>query len=562
MSQIHKHGIKTLYENECKYPFVPIRGEPINVQNMLVWMLSDKYFPSCYKDAKSKDKHPTGPLHNFDLSKLSHSFFGRQVANKAWSEMISMFSKLDKGTFQKLNTPIPIEISDYKCSSHCKPSPRKFEYKCTNCFLPKVDESAESYCEIFGDQRSGNILFVGDSLSQTFYQSFMNKMYKDGDLSCAICNERFCDGSVLTKIPCSQREPDKQPHAVFVRNDRLSYNSRIRTSKEQNFYEYPWKHILHRYNISLIVMNRGAHFVGTSDLLRDLSSLFRKLAQEHPNIDIIWRNTPYGHLNFTDEPLKQAPPMGNLKMNHYNEFMRQNDAVKKLLAKYFPYIPYLDVASSTILRADLHRDPLNYCIPGPVDLWVTMFIQLLTKINQISKLCSVESCLGGVLEVEESAYEISSNFSYIEIENFMNNLVEPATQIAMEQSYKSKFHDVEDDYAFLEFFNSYSRAGEITKNANYSQKLWATPTIVHLPCFEEHSFGNSIGQYFNKLACTIESGGHFLAPICVAAKNSIHNRSYNAFFRELPQIVVNQFPANMSTVRVNALNRCVCTKFC
>ena len=59
---------------------------------------------------------------------------------------------------------------------------------------------------------------------------------------------------------------------------------------------------------------------------------------------------------------------------HWGDILLQNAHIRELLAKNFPGVLYLDIATATGLRSDSHMEGYHYCIPGPVDSWVNLFL--------------------------------------------------------------------------------------------------------------------------------------------------------------------------------------------
>lgn len=71
------------------------------------------------------------------------------------------------------------------------------------------------------------------------------------------------------------------------------------------------------------------------------------------------------------------------------DVVNQNHEVAHMLRSRFPQVLHLNVVNSTALRTDQHviktgrwipEDCLNYCIPGPIDQWVTFFFNALDRI--------------------------------------------------------------------------------------------------------------------------------------------------------------------------------------
>jgi hypothetical protein len=231
-------------------------------------------------------------------------------------------------------------------------------------------------------KENANILFVGDSLTDEFRITFLNHGLRNSTKgpACGICNARnraicenkiFCDGGIIK--------------VYFVRNDFLTiYEDDV--PHDFITFEKTWAHkYLTPLNISLLILNKGAHWRNDSIFESQLNETFFFLQNRHPNLSVIYRSSHAGHLNhkesFYRPPLNDLPP---LPMDHFHweTFNYQNNIAKNMIAKHYPNVVFLDIYRSTMLRPDSHMDGLHYCIPGPVDNWVVLLYNLLFLISQ------------------------------------------------------------------------------------------------------------------------------------------------------------------------------------
>jgi len=227
-----------------------------------------------------------------------------------------------------------------------------------------------------------NVLIIGDSISEEFSQAFLEAF---DDIN-APCNPDIL--YKITTVPCPNAPEFK---VQYIRNDILStvtmdnYDNNTHTRRTdmcesclnyENVIECEWVNRIDLFNASLIIMNRGAHYYDTERVLSEMNNTLLYLSRYHSNVSILFRNTPYGHLEFDDTfhsaPLTVPPiPPANYS---YNLFSRQNIDIYHFLKIYHPHVVYMDVFTSTVLRADSHRDYLHYCMPGPLASWMQTFV--------------------------------------------------------------------------------------------------------------------------------------------------------------------------------------------
>lgn len=308
------------------------------------------------------------PIHSFDREQQFIRFLGKTLPIYYWSKASSKFASLKNGTYESvINSSTP---SEYSCKTLCAPTQVNYEWTCEGCDLPRVEVSAAAYCKLMEGNRSGNILFVGDILMKRFYQSFVNKMYLQSKKQCMTCQGKNCaPGGIITEIPCVNKL--SSPNAIYVRNDMLTTNEKRIILRKTS--EYPWLYLLKQNNISLVVMGQNTRSYNLDKFYGDLSVKLKNLKRLYPDIDFIWRNNPYGSLSVD----------GDLIYGHTNQSTERtiklnNERVKSLLSQTFLDIPFLDVASPTNMYARLNNGTVNYCLPGPTDLWVTLLFQLLS----------------------------------------------------------------------------------------------------------------------------------------------------------------------------------------
>jgi hypothetical protein len=269
--------------------------------------------------------------------------------------------------------PFPYRAWVWKSNCSCNDVPIKYKYY------------RSDLCEIMNGR---NILVVGDSMSNEFFISFASMFWPADhrlvrpDLSLireAIVGQSY-HNAYRVKIPCDN---GRNFTIGWVRNFNLTLNSNI---NESHYCKgevcsvdvpRPWVRTIKNDNISFLIVNRGLHMTFLGYYRSDMRALFQFMRDEYPHVQVIFRNTPYGHDNcekyFVAPPLQKAIPPREGHRYHWDNMPLKNRLMEDLINVDFPEVIYLDVTTSTLLRADSHmseKDCLHYCIPGPIDNWV------------------------------------------------------------------------------------------------------------------------------------------------------------------------------------------------
>ena len=126
------------------------------------------------------------------------------------------------------------------------------------------------------------------------------------------------------------------------------------------------------------------------EFISEINETLRFLADKMPDTVVIFRNTAPGHADF-EKYFHAKPwdiPHNTTNDAHYDltwkweEFQGQNVKLKRLLDDHYPNYLYMDIDYMTRLRPDGHRDPLHYCIPGPMRGWTELFFQILDMLGR------------------------------------------------------------------------------------------------------------------------------------------------------------------------------------
>lgn len=229
-----------------------------------------------------------------------------------------------------------------------------------------------------------NILLVGDSINHQIQWTFVNHLMTNfSDNGWSMSGVRSTQGEEV----CGDVLKNKGFNISWVRNDHVSPVESVQDTPRFNVYQWPWLDHLQEWNIKILILNRGAHYESDQGYAKSLHIIFPILRTRSPNLIVLYRNTPPGHVNCTSysKPLKQRQPPAELP-HHWGNFQAQNEMAKRIVERA-GYV-YMDVDSMLSLRPDGHHtanDCLHYCIPGPLDVVVQLFYNILTLIAQHKK---------------------------------------------------------------------------------------------------------------------------------------------------------------------------------
>ena len=341
-------------------------------------------------------------------------FFGERSLIKQWDtyqKQINCFGQSGQWV-PKAGDPgnalIPQTVNVSLPNSHCAiTSVTTFEWTLNpTCFgsIHKINQKI-AINEVCNIMKGRNLMLVGDSLTNQFGASMIYALFESNvKITRPIVNVRGISQSF--EIPCSNLTLKELPSFMIHihRNDLLTLSvlaEGTNREQEQNRYEvkgltyvyeglrtgdYPWFDAVGNTNISLLVLNRGAHFESIGKTVNDIDKVLTALKLKFPDVSVVWRNTARGHTLSERKQHPNAPrsreEMKNLtildfpKHHHWEDFHAMNAAIYDLISVRHPGVLYLDIATSTEYRADRHlneEDGLHYCIPGPIDNWVNLF---------------------------------------------------------------------------------------------------------------------------------------------------------------------------------------------
>lgn len=145
--------------------------------------------------------------------------------------------------------------------------------------------------------------------------------------------------------------------------------------------EQAWGEDLVEFEASVVVLNRGAHFVRNTRFSAELEATTKLVREKVPNALIIFRATAAGHPNCAEHTAPLDEPMSlEGAPDNWQIFEKQNKLARhavELVGGMF-----VDVQPMTALRPDWHvlghnKDCRHHCQPGPVDDWVKVFALVL-----------------------------------------------------------------------------------------------------------------------------------------------------------------------------------------
>jgi hypothetical protein len=204
-------------------------------------------------------------------------------------------------------------------------------------------------------------------------------------------NESLIAAHNRSRIITVCAKAEKCSYLIYQRSDRTVLDE----DRKEPFFTYfffdgPWSKEMEGFP-GIIVINRGAHWVETDEVLPVLRKAFTFLRASAPNAMIFFRTTPPGHLGCADlkEPLEYPQPIDDLP-NHWGHFWGQNRAVVEMINNEFPGIGVLDVSLASGTRADGHRserlDCLHYDDLEPYTFWNDLLVNTINALEEAGGL--------------------------------------------------------------------------------------------------------------------------------------------------------------------------------
>lgn len=206
-----------------------------------------------------------------------------------------------------------------------------------------------------------NILFVGDSLTQHTYFSFLVQLGAIDHYPQPIRVKSHKLDYIIQRDECNIE-------LSYRRNDWLVLNDIALPYENANANE-PWKNLVEPADF--IIINQGAHFLREKNFTTNVRLAFEFLKDKR----VLYLSVPPGYPNCMahKKPVETTPDLQGAP-HHWDLIPGRNLWVKKLIEnngnnKH----KYVDVMDMSLLRADAHvssNDCLHFTFPGVYDWWV------------------------------------------------------------------------------------------------------------------------------------------------------------------------------------------------
>lgn len=164
----------------------------------------------------------------------------------------------------------------------------------THCSMESIAHA--SLFRLIGPRN--NMMVVGDSLNQQLFWILLNHLVVNRTGWPQPPTQVWKWRSFGLHEVCEDvlGGPGQGFNISFVRNDRLSLILRQADDGARNFHELLWIHLVLDWNISVLLLNRGAHFEDDVDVTEALTNMFSVISNRWPNTRVFYRNTPPGEL--------------------------------------------------------------------------------------------------------------------------------------------------------------------------------------------------------------------------------------------------------------------------
>ncbi|GAX12109.1 hypothetical protein FisN_15Lh198 [Fistulifera solaris] len=256
------------------------------------------------------------------------------------------------------------------------------------CTLTRWDK--ETFCSLM---RGATVAIVGDSLSWEHYSSLIQ-------LNGLKTHQGYQHQSRELQMNIAQSVCKGRTRVVYRRDDKLQNVTEAIQST------FP----------TVLVLNRGAHYVNDTILLDDIRHNLQEVKQwlkdcdqkYHMKCHFFWRTSVPGHpecgtfpkpvndLALMEERVANLAFYNNRSINfHWYDYQHQNELVLKEIEKAGIEYNIIDAYYLNMLRPDEHRahqdDCLHNCYPGKMDVYNQLMLHFLRMNRSKSDVKKAES---------------------------------------------------------------------------------------------------------------------------------------------------------------------------
>jgi GDSL/SGNH-like Acyl-Esterase family found in Pmr5 and Cas1p len=223
---------------------------------------------------------------------------------------------------------------------------------------------------------------------------------------------------------------------------------------------------------TVLILNRGSHYVPDEELQRDIRRLIREVQawlQQCDDLKIecyfFWRTTVPGHIGCNTTEYAISTPVYELhdietqmiqnqsRYNevsleyHWHDFQRQNELVTHLFRRAkLSNFQIIDAYYLNVLRPDEHRyktgDCLHNCYPGKMDVYNRLllhYMQMQRSTNDIQRLQSVAQKQNWPINIHTVYNATATKLAReIRIQNELEELQQQQQQQQQDKSRSSK----------------------------------------------------------------------------------------------------------------------------
>jgi hypothetical protein len=353
-----------------------------DVSWILPWNVNESEHPPESVETKEQRLPPTFPEHHqFVLTNEEYQNNGTNVDTQRRNPLCTR-EQIIHGKWVEEQLPEPPYITP---TVHLRCYPHELYYKDgpwdtykwlpnDKCALTRWDK--EMFCSLM---RGATVAIVGDSLSWEHYSSLIQ-------LNGLKTHQGYQHQSRELQMNIAQSICKGRTRVVYRRDDKLQ---NVTDAIQSTF-------------PSVLVLNRGAHYVNDTVLLEDIRHNLQEVKQWLQDCDqkykikchFFWRTSVPGHpecgtfpkpvndLALMEERVANLAFYNNRSINfHWYDYQHQNELVLNEIEKAGIDYNIIDAYYLNMLRPDEHRahqdDCLHNCYPGKMDIYNQLMLHFL-----------------------------------------------------------------------------------------------------------------------------------------------------------------------------------------